>query len=82
MSVFCRRIKGMLLSKVTDDSYVCRQTSEHLQVFPYICNLYHRGHEKTSYVSNYAFIALLHEWVDRGQTLVMLNGAPVSGELG
>ncbi len=26
-----------------------------------------RCHEKTSYVSNYAFITLLHEWVDRGQ---------------
>ncbi len=24
-------------------------------------------HEKTSYVSNYAFLTLLHEWVDRGQ---------------
>ncbi len=23
--------------------------------------------EKTSYVSNYAFIILLHEWIDRGQ---------------
>ncbi len=26
-----------------------------------------RCHEKTSYVSNYAFFTLLHEWVDRGQ---------------
>ncbi len=26
-----------------------------------------RCHEKTSYVLNYAFITLLHEWVDRGQ---------------
>ncbi len=26
-----------------------------------------RRHEKTSYVSNYAFITLLYEWVDRGQ---------------
>ncbi len=28
--------------------------------------VYRRCHEKT-YVSNYAFITLLHEWVDRGQ---------------
>ncbi len=27
-----------------------------------------RCHEKTSYVSNYAFFTLLHKWVDRGQT--------------
>ncbi len=27
-----------------------------------------RCREKTSYVSNYAFFTLLHEWVDRGQT--------------
>ncbi len=25
-------------------------------------------HEKTSYVPNYVFFTLLHEWVDRGQT--------------
>ncbi len=30
---------------------------------------YRRCHEKTSYVSNYAFITLLHEWVNRGQML-------------
>ncbi len=28
---------------------------------------YRRFHEKTSHVSNYAFVILLHEWVDRGQ---------------
>ncbi len=28
--VFCRRIKGMLRSKVTDDSYICGLPSEHL----------------------------------------------------
>ncbi len=27
-----------------------------------------RCHEKTSYVSNYAFFTLLHKWGDRGQT--------------
>ncbi len=29
--------------------------------------MYHRCHEKTSYVLNYAFFTLLHEWGDRGQ---------------
>ncbi len=29
---------------------------------------YRRCHEKTSYVSNYAFFTLLHKWVDRRQT--------------
>ncbi len=33
-----------------------------------ILNEYRHHHEKTSYVSNYAFFTLLHEWVDRGQT--------------
>ncbi len=28
---------------------------------------YRRRHEKTSYVSNYAFFTLLHKWIDRGQ---------------
>ncbi len=28
---------------------------------------YRRCHEKTSYVSNYAFLTLLHKWVDRRQ---------------
>ncbi len=31
-------------------------------------NEYRQCHEKTSYVSNYAFITSLHEWVDRRQT--------------
>ncbi len=35
MSVFCRRIKGMLRFKVTDDGYLCRPTGEHLQINPY-----------------------------------------------
>ncbi len=26
---------------------------------------YRRCHEKTSYVSNYAFFTLMHKWVDR-----------------
>ncbi len=30
--------------------------------------LYRRCHEKTSYMSNYVFFTLLHEWNDRGQT--------------
>ncbi len=29
---------------------------------------YRRCHEKTSYVSNYAFSPLMHKWVDRGRT--------------
>ncbi len=29
-----------------------------------------RCHEKISEVSNYGFFTLLHEWVDKGQTLV------------
>ncbi len=32
MSVFCCCIKGMLRSKVTDDSYICGLPSEHLQI--------------------------------------------------
>ncbi len=32
-----------------------------------LCTVYRRSHEKTSNVSNYEFITLLHEWVDRGQ---------------
>ncbi len=28
---------------------------------------YHRCHEKTSYVSNYAFFTLMYKWVDIGQ---------------
>ncbi len=32
MSVFCRRIKGMLHSKVTDNGYICGLPSEHLQI--------------------------------------------------
>ncbi len=31
------------------------------------CTAANRRHEKTSYVSNYVFITLLHEWVERGQ---------------
>ncbi len=30
--------------------------------------LTYRRHEKTSYVSNYMFFTLLHEWIDIGQT--------------
>ncbi len=29
---------------------------------------YRRCHEKTSYVSNYAFFTLLYKWTNRGQT--------------
>ncbi len=29
--------------------------------------IYRHCHEKTSHVSHYAFITLLHEWVDRGR---------------
>ncbi len=29
---------------------------------------YRRCHEKTSYVSNYAFFTLLHKWIDRTKT--------------
>ncbi len=35
VSVFCHRIKGMLRSKVTDDSYICGPLSEHLQINQY-----------------------------------------------
>ncbi len=31
------------------------------------CSIFRRCHEKTSYVSNYAFFTLLYKWVDRGQ---------------
>ncbi len=30
--------------------------------------VHRRCHEKTSYVPDYAFFTLLHEWVGRGQT--------------
>ncbi len=30
--------------------------------------MYRCCHEKTSYVSNYAFFTLMHKWVDKGQT--------------
>ncbi len=40
MSVFYRCIKGMLHSKVADDGDMCGQTSEHPQIFPYVCNPY------------------------------------------
>ncbi len=40
MSIFYRRIKGMLRSKVTEDGYMRGQTSEQPQVFLYICNPY------------------------------------------
>ncbi len=36
-------------------------------VYTCTCTTYRRRHEKTSYVSNYAFITLLHELVSRGQ---------------
>ncbi len=36
---------------------------------------FHRCHEKTSYVSNYAFITLLHEWVDRRQMHQLENSS-------
>ncbi len=36
MSVFCRRIKGMLCSKVTVDSYICGLPTKHLQINPYM----------------------------------------------
>ncbi len=29
--------------------------------------LYRYCHEKTSYMSNYAFFILMHKWIDRGQ---------------
>ncbi len=34
----------------------------------YFMYIYRRRHEKTSYVSNYAFFTVLHKWGDRGQT--------------
>ncbi len=44
MSVFCYRIKGMLSFKITDDDYMCGQTSEHPQVFPYVYIRLKRSH--------------------------------------
>ncbi len=35
---------------------------------PKILKHFENRHEKTSYVSNYAFFTLLHKWADRGQT--------------